>query len=104
MSSFNSATVTLGTSEGDIFTASSKSLTLLIQAINTSDSSVTCELWLTDGSNTHKSSIIPAQTINAYDGVQDVTKHVVLSGYKIRGKASSTSSIYVEISVLEDVS
>lgn len=104
MATFNNSTVTLGTSESDIYTASSKSLTLLLQAVNISGSAATCEIWLTDGSNVHKACLFPSQSVTAYQGVSDTAKHVVPSGYKIRGTAGTSNVIYVEVSVLEGMS
>lgn len=98
----NSAFDTLETSEADIYTAPSKTMTLLIQAVNTTGSEVTgCQLWLTDGSNTHVACLLPNQSIAAYDGVSDTSKHIIPSGYKIRGTAGTGSAVYVEVSVLE---
>lgn len=97
----NSAFVTLGTSEGDIYTASSKTMTLLIQAVNTTNTAATCELWITNGSNAHVACVIPLQDIPAYNGISDTVKHVIPSGYKIRGTAGTGSTIYVEITTLE---
>lgn len=99
----NNHTLLLTTSESDIFVAPSKSLTLLIQAVNTTASGTQCELWITNGSNEHVACIIPYQEIDAYNGISDTSKHIVPSGYKIRGKAYAGSSIYVEISVVEGV-
>lgn len=99
---FNNATFTLTTSESDVYTATGvKSMTLLIQAVNTSGTPTNCELWITDGSNTHKACLFPSQSIAAYDGITDTSKHIIPSGYKIRGVASAGSTIYVEVSVLE---
>ncbi len=99
---FNSATGVLTTSEADIYVATgTKAMTLLIQVANASSSTTTCELWLTDGSNTHLFPIVPSQQIAPGDGVRDVSKHVISSGYKIRGLAAAESAIYVEISAIE---
>ena len=99
---FNSATATLTTSEADIYTAPSKTMTLLIQAVNTTGSEVTgCQLWLTDGSNTHVACLFPSQSVATYDGISDTSKHIIPSGYKIRGTAGTGSAVYVEVSVLE---
>lgn len=101
---FNSAYTALGTSEGDVYTSPSKTMTLLIQVVNSTGSEVTgCELWLTDGSNTHVACLLPNQSIAAYDGVSDTSKHIIPSGYKIRGTAGTGSAVYVEVSVLEGV-
>ena len=100
---FNSTTVVLGTSEADIYTPSNKSMLLLLQAVNSTASTVNCEMWLTDSSNVHKACLFPSQGIAAYNGISDTAKHVVLSGYKIRGTAGSDSAIYVEVSSLEGV-
>jgi hypothetical protein len=99
---FNSATGVLTTSEADIYVATgSKAMTLLIQVANTSSNTTACELWLTDGSNTHLFPVVPSQQIVPGDGVRDISKHVILTGYKIRGLASAGSAIYVEISAIE---
>ncbi len=92
---------TLTSSESDIYTASSNTMTLLVQAVNTTAGAVTCELWMTDGSNTHVACLLPNQSIAAYNGVSDTSKHFIPTGYKIRGLASAGSSIYVEITVFE---
>lgn len=97
----NGSCVALSNSEGDVYTAPSNAMTLLIQAVNTTGVSVNCELWLTNGSNTHVACIFPSQAIAAYDGLSDTAKHYIPSGYKIRGTAGSTSSIYVEITAFE---
>lgn len=100
--SFNSVTMGLSTSESDIYVATgSKSMTLLVQVVNSSLNAVECELWITNGSNTHLFPILPPQLISSVDGVRDVAKHIILDGYKIRGKASTSSAAYVEISVIE---
>lgn len=97
----NGSTAVLTTSEADIYTAPSKSMTLLIQAVNTSSSAVTCELWITDGSNNHVACILPSKSIASYDGVTDTAKHLIPIGYKIRGFASTGSTIYVEVTAFE---
>lgn len=99
---FNDANVTLTTSETDIYVSTSKTMTLLIQAVNTSSSDVTVELWITNGSNTHEKAILRSKVITPEEGgVSDTTKHIIRSGYKIRGTASIGSSVTVEVSVLE---
>ena len=85
----NGSRFTLTTSEADIYTAPSNAMTLLVQAVNTTSSAVTCELWITDGSNTHVACLFPSQSVAAYDGVSDTSKHYIPSGYKIRGLASA---------------
>lgn len=91
----------LTTSESDIYTAPSNTMTLLVQSVNATSSTITCELWITDGSNTHVACLLPNQSIAAYNGVSDTSKHFIPAGYKIRGLASAGSSIYVEITVFE---
>lgn len=98
---FNNANLVLTTTESDIYTATSKSMTLLVQAINATTNSVTCEIWITDASNTHMVCLFPSQSITSYNGVSDTNKHIIPTGYKIRGTASINTSIYVEVSVLE---
>lgn len=98
---FNNATVTLTTSESDVYVAPSKAMTMIIQAVNPTSVAVNCELWMTDSSNTHKACLFPSQAIAAYDGLSDNMKHVFPSGYKIRGTAGSDNAIYVEVSLLE---
>ena len=61
----------LTTSEADIYTASNNTMTLLVQAVNTTAGAVTCELWMTDGSNNHVACLFPSQSIAAYDGISD---------------------------------
>ena len=97
----NGEQFTLTTSEADIYTAPSNAMTLLVQAVNTTAGAVTCELWMTDGSNTHVACLFPSQSIAAYDGVSDTSKHYIPTGYKIRGLASAGTSIYVEITAFE---
>ena len=97
----NGEQFTLTTSEADIYTAPSNAMTLLVQAVNTTAGAVTCELWMTDGSNTHVACLFPSQSIAAYDGVSDTSKHYIPSGYKIRGLASAGTSIYVEVTAFE---
>lgn len=97
----NGEQFTLTTSEADIYTAPSNTMTLLIQAVNTTSSAATCELWMTDGSNTHVACLFPSQSIAAYDGISDTSKHFIPTGYKIRGLASAGTSIYVEITAFE---
>lgn len=98
---FNNTNFTLTTSESDIYVASSKTMTLLIQAINSTASNVTCEIWLTDASNVHKACLMPSQAISSYNGISDTNKHVIPSTYKIRGVANVDSAVYVEVSTLE---
>jgi len=97
----NSETAILTTSETDVYVAPSKAVTLLIQLVNTSGSAVTCELWLTDASNTKLACLLPSQSITAGSGTSDTAKHTILNGYKIRGLASTGSVVYVEVSVFE---
>ncbi len=97
----NGSRFTLTTSEADIYTAPSNAMTLLVQAVNTTSGSVTCELWMTDGSNNHVACLFPSQSIAAYDGISDTSKHYIPTGYKIRGLASAGTSIYVEVTAFE---
>jgi hypothetical protein len=76
-------------------------MTLLVQAVNTTSGAVTCELWMTDGSNNHVACLIPSQSLAAYNGLTDTSKHYIPSGYKIRGVASSESAVYIELTVFE---
>jgi len=99
----NSAFDTLETSEADIYTAPSKSMTMLIQTVNTHSAAVTYELWITDGSNNKVACLVPSKSRDARDGTSDTGKHVIPSGYKIRGTATTTGVVYVEISVVEGV-
>ena len=99
--SFSNAYVTLTTSESDVYTAANKALSLLIQAVNESETSVNCELWVTDGSNTHLFPIFPSQLVTAYSGISDNAKHIFPTGYKIRGTAGSNSAIYIEVNTVE---
>lgn len=100
---FDSISTILTTSESDVYIApsDSKTMTLLIQAVNTTGSTVNCELWITDDSNIHKALIFPSQSVEAYKGLSDPAKHIIKSNYKIRGTANTGSAIYVEVSVLE---
>lgn len=100
---FNSVTAILGTSLADVHTASTKSLTLLVQAVNNTASDVTCELYLTDDSHVIKAVVIPLCTLSAYGGVSDAGKHVILNGYKLYGMSDTAASVYVEVSVLEGI-
>ncbi len=97
----NGSRFTLTTSEADIYTAPSNAITLLVQAVNTTAGAVTCELWMTDGSNNHVACLFPSQSIAAYDGISDTSKHYIPTGYKIRGLASAGTSIYVEVTTFE---
>jgi len=97
----NGSRFTLTTSEADIYTAPSNAMTLLVQAVNTTAGAVTCELWMTDGSNNHVACLFPSQSIAAYDGISDTSKHYIPTGYKIRGLASAGTSIYVEVTTFE---
>lgn len=97
----NGSRFTLTTSEADIYTAPSNTMTLLVQAVNTTAGAVTCELWMTDGSNNHVACLFPSQSIAAYDGISDTSKHYIPTGYKIRGLASAGTSIYVEVTAFE---
>src|SRR5574343_5284 len=97
----NGTRFVLTTSEADIYTAPSNTMTLLIQAVNVTAGAVTGELWMTDGSNTHVACLFPSQSIAAYDGISDTSKHFIPSGYKIRGTAGTGSAIYVEITAFE---
>ena len=91
----------LTASEADIYTAPSNAMTLLVQAVNVTASVATCELWMTDGSNNHVTCLFPSQSIAAYDGISDTSKHYIPTGYKIRGLASAGTSIYVEVTAFE---
>lgn len=99
---FDSFATTLPLTEGDIYVATSaKAMTLLIQAVNPTDTTITCEAWVTDASNNHVACLFPSQAISAYGGISDTSKHIVKTGYKIRGNAGSASSVWIEVSVLE---
>lgn len=98
---FNSFATTLPTTEGDICTASSKSMTLLIQAVNVTDTPATCELWMTDDTDTHYACLFPSQSVSAYNGVSDTAKHIIPSGYKIRGVSDLADTIFIEVSLVE---
>ncbi len=98
---FKNAYVTLTTSEADIYTAPATALSLLIQAVNPTDTTATCELWMTNDSNTHVACLFPSQSIAGYNGITDTTKHIFATGFKIRGVASVESTVYVEVSILE---
>lgn len=100
---FNSTATTIPSSEGTLFTANSKSITLLIQAVNNSAATVNCEVWMTDSSNNHYALIFPSQGISAYNGISDNAKHVFPTGYKLRGTAGTSSTLYFEVSSLEGV-
>lgn len=101
----NRATAVLTTSEADIYTApsDSKAMSLLVQAVNNSSNPVSCEIWVTDGSNTHDACLFPTQSIAAYSGLSDTAKHIIPANYKIRGVAGAGSVVYVEVSVVEGV-
>jgi hypothetical protein len=100
---FNAATVILTTTETDVYIASSKTMTLLIQAINLSGTAAACQLWITDASNNHIACLIPQQSMDIYNGTTDTNKHILLSGQKIRGSADPNATIYVELSLVEGV-
>ena len=92
----------LTTSESDVYVATNKAMTLLIQAVNISDSEVEAELWITNGTNDHKKAIMRPRNITPGDGgVSDTAKHIIRAGWKVRGKAEAAASIMVEVSVLE---
>lgn len=92
----------LTTSESDVYVATNKAMTLLIQAVNISDTEVEAELWITNGSNEHKKAVMRSRSITPGEGgVSDTAKHIIKPGWKIRGKAEATNSIMVEVSVLE---
>lgn len=99
---FTSNTTLLTTSESDIYIASGKTMTLLIQVVNNGSSDVSVNLWITDGSNNHIAPLLADNTmIEIKGGKSDNSKHVLQTGHKIRGVASIGSSVYVEISALE---
>lgn len=103
MSSFKSVASKLQSTEGAIYTAPSDTLTLLVQAINTTYDDHICEVWVTNASDTDYYCLIPSQTIAAHEGISDTTKHIIPEGYKIAGSASSSNVIYVELSLLEGI-
>lgn len=99
---FDSFATTLPITEGDIYVASTaKAMTLLIQAVNPTGTAINCEVWMTDASNNHVACLFPSQTISAYGGISDTSKHIVKTGYKIRGNAGSADSVWIEVSILE---
>lgn len=98
---FNSFATTLPDTEGDLVTTTSKTMTMLIQVVNPTASAVTCEIWMTDASNTHYACLFPSQSVAAYNGVSDTAKHIIPTGYKIRGVAGTASTLYFEVSMLE---
>jgi hypothetical protein len=100
---FTPTYVVLTTSESDVYIAPSKAMNLLVQAANNTGSSVNCELWVTNASNTHLFPIFPSQLITAYNGISDNGKHIFPTGYKIRGVAGSNTAIYIEVNVIEGV-
>lgn len=92
----------LTTSESDVYVATNKAVTLLVQAVNISGSEVEAELWITNGSNEHKKAIMRPRVITPGEGgVSDTAKHIIRAGYKIRGKAETADAIMVEVTVME---
>jgi len=93
----------LTTSETDVYTATNKAMTLLVQAVNISDTEVEAELWITNAANEHHKAIMRPKNIvpGEDDGVSDTAKHIIKPGWKIRGKAETAGAIMVEVSVLE---
>ncbi|TRZ49721.1 MAG: hypothetical protein D4S01_08055 [Dehalococcoidia bacterium] len=101
--SFHTTSYILGTGYADVFSATSNTLTLLVQAVNNAEYVVNCELFLTDGAHLTKSVIIPFQNLEPKKGVSDTTKHVIPSAWKLWGKASVAGVVYVEVTTLEGV-
>lgn len=98
---FKSVVGKLQNTEGTIYTAPSDTLTMLVQATNVTSDDHICEVWVATAGNVDYYCLIPQQTIAAYDGIKDDSKHIIPSGYKIIGSASASNVIYLEVSVLE---
>jgi hypothetical protein len=99
--SFSCTFAILSTSEADIYTAPSRSMSLLVQAANNTGTSANCELWITDSSDNHLYPLFPSQAVTLYNGISDNGKHIISSGYKIRGKSDTLDAIYVEVNMIE---
>jgi len=100
----NNVTHKLQTSETDIYVATVKSMTILIQVVNPTSQDVDkCNIWVTDSSNTHAACLLPSTTIVAYNGTSDTSTHIIPAGYKIRGSADVADIAVVEITIVEGV-
>jgi len=95
----------LGTLNTTLFTASSKSITKLVQVINDDGGApVDASLYIVDTSDNVKKILLPMQSIESNDGRTDTSMHVIRNGEKIVGSASVEGTIIVEITVIEGVS
>lgn len=63
----------------------------LCQATNTGASAMEVEVWITDASNTIRSTLLLPQSVAAGANAVNTDMHFLPTGYKIRFKCSSTS-------------
>lgn len=102
---FETAKVLLtDTSKTTIYTCptGTKSLTLLVQIVNNSSSDVNASVTLYNGANII-GVLLPLQTLAAYSGASDTSKHILEADDEICAQVSSTADVFVEVSVLEGV-
>ncbi|HWQ62912.1 MAG TPA: hypothetical protein VN429_00750 [Methanospirillum sp.] len=94
-----SGAITVST-ETDLYTNSDttkKSMVLKLSLYNPDSSAVAVEIWVTDGSNVHKSCLLKS-SVSALAVIADSGKTILLPGYKIRFiSASSTTKIEASI-------
>jgi hypothetical protein len=100
---FDGSTAVLGLTNTDIHVAATKSVAILIQAVNITGSSVNCSLWITDASTNISACIFPTKAIPAYDGITDISRHIIPVGFKVAGSASVINSIYAEVTVIDNL-
>lgn len=91
----------LTTSVTDIYTASSNTMTLLIQGVNINAGQVNFGLWMVDDNNNYMYCVFPTQSLDTMEGLTDTNKHLMQEGYTLQGIADNTNSIYVEITAFE---
>jgi len=88
---------TVDATEADIYTNTTGDSVVIVgvDTVNTDTSTVTVELWITDGSNVHQFPLLSFRTLDSGAGVSDKTRRSLPNGWKIRGEAGTASVVYV---------
>jgi len=90
-----SGTYTAAT-ETDLYVNSSGTLKTIVYSIgifNAEATSQAVEMWITDGSNTHKQCLIKT-SIQAGAKLENQTRYRILPGYKIVFKSAVTTTLF----------
>ncbi len=73
----------------NLVTVTNKSMILCISATNTTEDLITCEIKITDDTDTEKFRLLPPTELTSYNNIANSDKIVIPAGYKIDVKASA---------------